>query len=108
MCVYDLFDSHNKPLKKTNEANSCVRHGFSGALCSSLSSCFGGVGEGKDLLNNTFKFKTVLKFKDQSELFLAISRCVKYKFALTLELCERTARTSALAHLVTHPNQKHS
>lgn len=67
---------------------------------------FGGAGG--DLLNNTFKFKTVPKFKDQSELFLAISRCVKYKFTLTLELCERTGKTSTLAHLVIHPNQKHS
>ena len=46
MCVYDLFDSHNKPLEKTNEANSCVRYGFSGALWPSLSSCFSGVETG--------------------------------------------------------------
>lgn len=62
---------------------------------------------GKDLLNNTFKFKTVLKFKEQSELFLAISRWAKYGFSPILELCDKTARTSTLAHLVIHPNQKH-
>lgn len=68
----------------------------------------GGGEKGKNLLNNTFKFETGLKFKEESELFLAISRCVKYGFSPILELCERTARTSTFAHLVIQPKRKHS